>query len=201
MSRLRAVSVAAVLVFLIGALHAAAQADDGPQPARIGSPAPELVLPDLKGKVHRLSEHAGKLVVLEWIAPDCPYVAKHHAAYPTIPALVDKFRDRDVVWMAIASGAAADREALAARVEAWGIRYPVLLDREGNVALAYGAHATPHVFVVDGAGVLRYSGAIDDDWSHDRLGKVNYLDQALSTLLAGERLERTVTVPYGCPIR
>lgn len=201
MTRLRALSLGITLALLIGALHAAAQADDGPQPARIGARAPELALPDLRGEVHRLSQLEGKFVVLEWIAPDCPYVAKHHATYPTIPNLVEKFRDQNVVWLAIASGAAANPEALAARVEAWKIRYPVLLDADGRVAMAYGAHATPHVFVIDGSGVLRYSGAIDDDWSHDRLGTVNYLEQALTTLLAGQRLERTVTVPYGCPIR
>lgn len=204
MSRSSASSLSAALVLLValgGGPHAGAQADDGPPAARIGAAAPELELSDLGGVVHRLSAHRGKVVVLEWIAPDCPYVAKHHAAHRTVPDLVEKFRDRGVVWLAIASGAAADRDALAARVEAWGLPFPVLLDPEGQVAAAYRAHATPHVFVIDAEGLLRYSGAIDDDWSHDRLGQVNYLDEALTTVLAGQRLERTVTVPYGCPIR
>ncbi len=203
MNRRTAASLAVVASLVVfGGAHAGAQADDGPPAARIGAAAPELELKDLTGVTHRLSTHRGKHVVLEWIAPDCPYVAKHHAVHPTVPGLVQKFRERDVVWLAIASGAAAaDPAALSARVEAWHLDYPVLLDPDGRVATAYKAHATPHVFVIDPQGLLRYSGAIDDDWSHDRLGKTNYLDLALSTLLSGRRLERTVTVPYGCPIR
>lgn len=199
MSRL--LSLAAAVAVALGAWNAAAEADDGPRAPRIGAPAPDLDLLDLQGVRHELSTYRGKVVVLEWIAPDCPYVAKHHALHSTVPDLVAKFSDRQVVWLAVASGAAADPAALAARLEGWRLTYPVLLDPDGRVAAAYRAHATPHVFVIDADGVLRYTGAIDDDWSHDRLGPTNYLDLALSTVLAGQRLERTVTVPYGCPVR
>lgn len=195
-----AAAVAALSAFFLTA-PVTAQSRGEPARARIGAEAPTFVLPALDGQAHSLAAHRGKMVVLEWISPDCPYVAKHHERNPTVRDLLDKFRSRGVVWLAVASREAADPSRLAARAEAWGLTFPVLLDPDGVVADAYNAHATPHVFVIDPAGVLRYSGAIDDNWSADTVGATNYVEIALSTLLAGERLERTVTVPYGCPIR
>ncbi|MCO5167119.1 MAG: redoxin domain-containing protein [Planctomycetes bacterium] len=196
-----AAAIAAISAFLLASPVTAQSRGGEPARARIGAEAPSFVLPALDGQAHGLAAHRGKLVVLEWISPDCPYVAKHHERNPTVRDLLDKFSGRGVVWLAVASREAADPPRLAARAEAWGLTFPVLLDHDGVVADAYAAHATPHVFVIDPAGVLRYSGAIDDNWSPDTVGATNYVEIALSTLLAGGRLERTVTVPYGCPIR
>ena len=43
----------------------------------VGKQAPDFALPDLTGKAVRLSDFKGKIVVLEWINPECPFVAKH----------------------------------------------------------------------------------------------------------------------------
>src|SRR5687768_12223069 len=48
-------------------------------PAELGKPAPDFTLTDLDGKTHRLSDHRGKTVVLEWFNPGCPFVKKSHA--------------------------------------------------------------------------------------------------------------------------
>src|SRR5688572_696231 len=50
--------------------------------AEIGKPAPDFTLVDLDGKTHKLSEHAGKIVVLEWFNPQCPFVNYAHGDGP-----------------------------------------------------------------------------------------------------------------------
>jgi peroxiredoxin len=67
----------------------------------------------------------------------------------------------DVVWMAIATGKTADADALKKFASEHSISYPILLDKDGAVGKAYGAKATPHMFVIDKDGKLAYSGAID----------------------------------------
>ena len=46
--------------------------------ARVGERAPDFTATDSNGKVHKLSEYAGKYVVLEWTNRGCPYTQKHY---------------------------------------------------------------------------------------------------------------------------
>lgn len=178
----------------------AAVAQDAPDRARVDAPAPRFKLPALDGTEHDLDALRGKVVVLEWIATDCPYVEKHHAVRGQIPALVDVFRGRGVVWLSIASGRDADPERLRAALAPLRIDNPVLLDRSGCVARRYGARTTSQVFVIDARGVLRYSGAIDDDRSSWSVGTHNYLELALTALLAGDEVPIACTPPYGTAV-
>mgnify|MGYP001330824380 CR=1 FL=1 len=169
------------------ALGAAAQAGDPPQ---VGQPAPEFTLKDVDGKEHSLAALKGKLVVLEWFNPDCPYVKKHHQRAKTMKETAARFADKDVVWLAINSGAEGKQGAGPARNkqarEEYAITYPILLDMDGKVGRAYGATATPTMYVIDREGKLAYMGAIDDDKSPRKLGELNYVRRALEALLAGQ---------------
>ena len=77
--------------------------------AKIGEAAPAFTLHDINGKTHNLADYAGKTVVLEWINPDCPFVQRHYNL-DTMTNLAAK--NKDVVWLAIATGATADAENL-----------------------------------------------------------------------------------------
>ncbi|MEA2735522.1 MAG: hypothetical protein QOE14_1973, partial [Humisphaera sp.] len=77
--------------------------------AKIGEAAPAFTLHDINGKTHNLADYAGKTVVLEWINPDCPFVVRHYNL-DTMTNLAAK--NKDVVWLAIATGATADAENL-----------------------------------------------------------------------------------------
>ena len=46
----------------------------------VGQQAPDFIAVDTAGKQHRLSEFAGKYVVLEWTNPGCPFVRKHYGS-------------------------------------------------------------------------------------------------------------------------
>jgi hypothetical protein len=76
----------------------------------------------------------------------------------------------------------------------------VLVDRQHRVADMYAAQTTPHVFVVDGAGRLRYQGAVDDTSFSQRSPSRFFLYEAVQALLAGRSPQVLETRPYGCAI-
>ena len=80
------------------------------------------------------------------------------------------------------------------------VRFPVLRDPDSAVADRFGALTTPHVFIIDPAGCLVYEGGVDDRTFRQREATVNYVDQALTALLAGETPSIQQTQPYGCTI-
>jgi len=68
----------------------------------VGKAAPAFSLPDADGKMHNLADYKGKIVVLEWTNPDCPFVVRHYKA-KTMTNLADKYKGKDVVWLAVNS--------------------------------------------------------------------------------------------------
>jgi len=189
-------------LLIVGAFTAATTSFAQPS-AEVGSAAPDFTLTDLDGDEHTLSDYTaeGKVVVLEWFNPDCPFVVKHYKA-STMADLAAEFGE-DVVWLAINSNAPGKQGSGAERnrraVEEWGISYPVCLDEPGEVGQRYRARTTPHMYVIDAEGVLRYAGAIDD--SPRGTAETNYVRAALEAVLAGEAVETTTTRPYGCSVK
>ncbi len=205
-----AAASAVVAVGLAGAQPEHAQNDkkkEAQKVAAVGDPAPDFTLTDLDGKEYNLAEltKEGKVVVLEWFNPDCPYIVKHHKTFSTMDDLAEEYKDQGVVWLAINSGdpkqRSADEEYNRQKIEEWGIDVPLAMDADGKVGKAYGAKVTPHMFIIDSSGVLAYQGAIDNDRSEGKLGDVNYVRQALDQVLAGETVSEAETRPYGCGIK
>jgi peroxiredoxin len=178
-------------------------------PARIGAPAPDFTLTDLDGKSVSLSQFRGKVVVLEWFNPGCPFVRASHTV-GSLKGLADKHAGEGVVWLAINSGGPgkqgngvdANREGIAQ----FGMHHPVLIDEAGKVGQLYGAERTPHMFVVNPEGVLVYRGAIDN--SPDGEGQspeggklVNYVDGAISAIHSGAKVSPEETKAYGCSVK
>jgi peroxiredoxin len=175
----------------------------------LGKPAPDFTLKDLAGKEVKLSSFKGKVVVLEWFNPGCPFVQKSH----TVGSLVDtaKRHIKDgIVWLAINSGAKGKQgNDLAMNAEAaktWSITHPVLRDEAGAVGKAYGATNTPNMFVIDKAGKVVYAGAIDNSPDGERKSPeggtlINYVDAALGDVAAGRAVKTAVTKPYGCGVK
>ena len=175
----------------------------------IGKAAPDFTLTDLDGKEVKLASFKGKVVVLEWFNPGCPFVKRSH----TVGSLVDtaKRRMKDgVVWLAVNSGSAgkqgADAKQNTEAAKTWSIPNPILRDETGKVGKAYGATNTPNMFVIDKTGTVVYAGAIDN--SPDGEGKspqggklVNYVDAALDDVAAGRPVKTAVTRPYGCTVK
>jgi len=168
----------------------------------IGQPAPDFTLTDLDGQTHRLSDLAGRTVVLEWANPNCPFSLRH-SKQGTMQATADAHSA--VVWLAVNSTSPGHQDHLdRAEYESFlsenGIRYAVLEDPTGEVGHAYDARTTPHMFVIDDEGKLAYQGAIDDD-PRGRGASVNYVDAALTAIADGSPIDPTETNPYGCSVK
>lgn len=179
------------------------------QRAEIGKAAPDFALVDDAGRPVKLSDHKGKIVVLEWWNPECPFVDRAHTKGSLVDA-AKRHAASGVVWIAVNSAALGRQghgaEATAAGKKKFGMAYPVLLDETGEVGRAYGATNTPHLFVVDAEGRLVYRGAVDN--SPDGEGEsapdgrlVRYVDVALGELRAGKAVSTPETKAYGCSVK
>ena len=175
----------------------------------VGSPAPDFSVADSNGKTQTLSQYKGKTVVLEWNNPGCPFVHKHYES-GNIPKQQAAATAAGVVWLTLNSGAdgkqghldGAGANAFIAQYHASPTAY--LLDGDGKVGHLYGAKTTPHMYVIDGAGVLRYMGGIDSIASTDQddIAKATqYVPQALAELKAGKAVSVTTAAPYGCGVK
>lgn len=180
--------------------EAAEETEAAPEVATVGAPAPDFTLTDQAGTEHSLSQHRGKIVVLEWINPECPYVQRHYQS-KTMTTLAKSFADQNVVWLAIDSSASVKPEASEAWRQEHEIAYPILQDPEGTVGRLYAARTTPHMYVIDAEGTLRYAGGIDDDPRGRSESPTNYVDGALRALTAGEDVPTQTSEPYGCTVK
>lgn len=200
----RAVMAAAVALgatFLMGSNALAAPA--------VGQPAPDFVAVDTAGKPHRLSDFAGKFVVLEWTNPGCPFVRKHYGS-GNMPATQKAATEKGVVWLSVNSTERAAGDYLKpAALEAWmkeqsGAPTAVLMDEDGVIGRAYAARTTPHLYIIDPKGVLVYAGGIDSIASsrvEDIKTATNYVNQALGEAFGGKPISAATTKPYGCSIK
>ncbi|MGZ5967770.1 MAG: redoxin domain-containing protein [Polyangiales bacterium] len=179
-----------------------------PSHAEIGKLAPDFELDDLDGKTVKLSSFRGKIVVLEWFNPGCPFVKIAHRYGGSLETMAKREAQNGVVWLAINSGAPGKqghgKDANLAATKAWDLQHPILLDEKGTVGKTYGATNTPHMFVIDANGTLVYAGAIDDTRGGELEPgetKVNYVEQALAAVRAGKPVATAETKAWGCGVK
>jgi peroxiredoxin len=160
----------------------------------------DFTLEDQDGGTVKLSDHRGKIIVLEWINWDCPFSRRPYEK-GTFPALAAKYADKGVVWLAINSTHYATQEKDKAWIAKHKLAYPILHDAEGTVGRQYAARTTPHMYVIDRSGKIAYQGALDDDPRGQKAQPVNYVERALAELLADKPVSTPKTTPYGCSVK
>lgn len=177
--------------------------------AKVGEPAPLFSLTDTNGQNRSLNDFRGKLVVLEWLNHDCPFVKKHYDS-GNMQKLQEQYQEKGIAWLSVNSSAPGKQghfppdQANQLTTEKGAKPTAVLLDPEGQVGRLYGARTTPHLFIIDQNGTLVYQGAIDSISStkkEDVASATNYVAVALDSLLAGQPVETAVTTPYGCSVK
>ncbi|MDG1838256.1 MAG: redoxin domain-containing protein [Phycisphaerales bacterium] len=184
-----------------------------PPSATIGLPAPQLTLIDIDDQTHQLSDYAGRIVVLEWFNAECPYSGRRsphsihssgkasslrknlHAVDPQVMYLIIDSTARNHKKAAVIAGNQSARKS-------WKIEAPILIDFDGKVGRSYKAQTTPHMFVIDTAGILRYQGAFDDD-RKNKSGETatNYVLEAVKKLKVGELPAPSNMRPWGCGVK
>ena len=196
----RLLAAAAVLAFATS-LAAAPQ---------IGQPAPDFSVVDTAGDVHSLSDFAGQKVILEWTNHDCPFVVKHYQPGNMQDQQRMARNEHDAVWLTVISSKPGSQGHVSPEQADELTRsrnaYPtaVLLDESGDMGRAYDARVTPHMYIIDEDGILRYMGGIDSNPSRnsdDIPGATQFVVAALENLAAGRDVDPTVTRPYGCTVK
>ena len=175
----------------------------------VGQPAPNFSAVDTSGKTVSLADFKGRHVVLEWVNPECPFVAKHYGSanmQGTQKAAIAK----GVVWLAVNSTSPdhGDYKTPAAMAQ-WmqgqkAAATATLMDGDGKVGRAYGARTTPHLYIVDPKGVLVYAGGIDSKATAnpaDIATATNHVKVALGEALAGKPISQSMTRAYGCSVK
>ena len=168
----------------------------------VGDKAPSFTLKDSAGNAVSLSDYKGKVVVLEWVNPDCPFVKRHYQE-GSMKNLTSAYSESGMVWLTINSTNYMDQAANAAFAKKEGIGWPILIDQDGTVGHAYGAATTPHMFIIDTSGKVAYEGAIDDDprGNKEASARTNYVAKALDQVLDGKAVSTPETKPYGCSVK
>ncbi|MFI5447689.1 thioredoxin family protein [Polaromonas sp. UC242_47] len=176
--------------------------------ATVGQAAPDFSATDTSGQPHKLSDFKGKLVVLEWTNPGCPFVRKHYSG--NLQGLQKEFTAKGVVWLAINSTENESSDYLApAKLAGWmadkqAAPTATLMDVSGDIGQLYGAKTTPHMYIISPQGQLIYAGGIDNIPSArvaDIQNATNYVRQGLNEALGGKALSVATSRAYGCSVK
>lgn len=187
------------LMALVVAIAAAQTVE--PAGATIGAPAPAFSNTAANGRIYSLDSLKGQWIVLEWYNPSCPFTRRDYES-GAMPQRQRVWTSKGVVWLSVSTTARIERAAAFARSKD-GAATAMLDDLEARTAIAYQARTTPHMFVIDPNGVLIYRGALDDrpegDAASASTGR-NFVDEALTSAMAGRAIDTPVTTPYGCAV-
>jgi peroxiredoxin len=168
--------------------------------------AADFSLTDLDGKVHTLSQYKGKVVVLEFFNPDCPFIKRAHTNKGFVET-IKSAQAKGVVWLAINSNATGKQGSSVETNEAGrknlGINFPILLNPRGTVGQAYGATRTPEMVLISAGGEIVYRGGVDSSGGSlkPKSAVTYWLKDALDAHIAGKPVANAVTKPWGCGVK
>ncbi len=187
------------IMALIAPMSIAGAAEGLPVNRGVGQRVSNFTLEDVSGKKVSLYGFRGKqAVVVAFMGTDCPV---GNLYVPRLIELNKEYKDRGVVFLAINSNAHETLEQVAAHAKEREIDFPVLKDSENRVADQLLAERTCEVLVIDGRAMLRYRGAIDDQYGQGTRkpeATKKYLHDALEAVLGGKPPEVAATAVVGC---
>jgi len=146
-----------------------------------------------------LDDTKGNVTVVVFLANHCPVVTAYE---DRIIDFANDYKDKGVKVVGICCNDIEQDKlpGIKVRVKEKGYNFPYAYDESGNVGKAYGAVVTPQFFVIDKDGVIKYTGALDDNMNESKAGK-QYLRDAVDAVLNGETVEVAETQAKGCGIR
>jgi peroxiredoxin len=183
------------------------------KPLEIGKPAPDFKLPGIDGKTYTLNSFKNaNVLALVFICNHCPTAQAYEER---IKQLVIDYESRGVKVVAVSPN---DPEAVRLdelgysdlndsfeemKIRAVDMKYNFVYLYDGDnqqMTKAYGAQATPHIFIFDKDRKLRYNGRIDNS---EKPGTATQHDAklAIEALLAGKEVPVKVTKTFGCSIK
>jgi peroxiredoxin len=168
--------------------------------AQIGQKVTDFRLPDTSGRMHSLASHlaSGKIVVVAFWSFKC---STSLTSNEKLAALHEKYRNRGVVVLAVASNANESAAEIQKNAANLNLPFTILVDKDGTLAERLEATHTPHVFIIDRDGTLRYRGALDNNKQPGEGGRIAFAEDVLDAILAGKPVSQPETRTFGCSIK
>ncbi|MBL7766950.1 MAG: thioredoxin family protein [Chitinophagaceae bacterium] len=172
-----------------------------------GDVAGDFSLKNINGKMVSLNDFKdSKGVIVIFTCNHCPYSVAYE---DRIIALHKNYAGKGFPVVAInpndpISYPDDSYENMKIRAKEKGFKFPYLIDETQEIAKAYGAMKTPHVFILkrEGSGfVVAYIGAIDDNSNEPELVQEKYAEQALNEILSGKPVSQPLTKAIGCGVK
>lgn len=173
----------------------------------IGDVATDFKLENIDGKFVSLSDYEdAKGFIVVFTCNTCPYAVKYE---DRIVALDKKYAKEGYPVVAIMPNdtdvkPGDSMEAMKKRAKVKGYTFAYLMDEGQKIYPQYGATKTPHVYILektDEGNIVRYIGAIDDNYKSADKVSVTYVEDAVNALLAGKEVPETKTRAIGCSIK
>jgi thiol-disulfide isomerase/thioredoxin len=169
----------------------------------IGAMGPDFNLKGTDAKNHSLESVSGpKGTAVIFTCNVCPYSKGYE---DRLIDLANSYREQGIGFVAINPNdpeivPGDGFEQMIARAKDKGFPYPYVVDTTQEVAAAYGARVTPHIFLLDGQGKLVYRGRVDDSLQEDEV-KSRDFESALRALVSGEKVAVDATKAFGCSVK
>jgi len=149
-----------VMLCLSGAVQSAQTLT--PLPGNV--PAPDFTLPDTDGKLHRLSDYAGKTVIINFWATWCPPCREE---IPSMNRAWQQLRKEEVVLLAINVG--EDEDTIFVFSADYPADFPLLMDQSGEVIAQWPVKGMPTTYVIAPDGSLAYRAIGGRAWDDNTL--------------------------------
>jgi peroxiredoxin len=159
--------------------------------------APDFTLPIAGGGRFTLSDWRGNVVIVNFWSAECPWSRRADVMLVYRQLTWER---KGVRIVGVASNVNEPENEIQFEAQNRKVKFPILRDPDHSVADLYNAETTPHFFIVDRQGTIRYMGALDDSTHQKRRPKVIYVDQAVSALLDNRLPDPAITPAYGCSI-
>lgn len=172
-----------------------------------GDAATDFALKNVNDKMVSLSDFKkAKGFIVVFTCNHCPYAKAYE---DRIIALDKKYASKGYPVIAINPNdpslyADDSYEAMKIRAKEKGFTFPYLFDDGQKIYPQYGATKTPHVFVlqkVNDKNIVRYIGAIDNNYADPKDVTERYVENAVDALLAGKPIAQPTTAAIGCGIK
>ena len=168
-----------------------------PNKLTVGQPAPDFALKDTAGKAHSLKAYRGQTVVIGFVGTKCPIA---NAYITRMNGIAAEYKAKNVVFFGINSNINEPLNLVKAHAAKAKYVFSILKDDSNVVADSYGASVTPEMYIIDGAGMLRYHGRVDNASDEKRVERQD-LRVALDEMLAGKAISKADLKAFGCVIK
>lgn len=195
------------LLGLIGVFIFAFSTKDTISGYEIGDVATDFSLKNVDNKKVTLKDYEdAKGFIVIFTCNHCPYAVAYE---DRIIALDKKYKKLGYPVIAINPNNPEKNkddsfDKMIVRAKEKGFTFPYLFDDGQKVYPQYGATKTPHVYILEKTAkgnIVKYIGAIDDNYEDEKAVKVKYVEDAVNSLLKGKEVEVKTTKAIGCSIK